>query len=102
MWENSRMKRIWSPVSAALILLTCYLLSGCANTGSGSAGLQVTSVSRAQGLQIAEQFCDDLAEMANESALQRMASRTLEIGISNDDVSAIVDYAQSTQCPDQF
>lgn len=94
------MKTALLAACAALVLAT-YCLAGCSAAGPGSA-LQVTSISAAQGLEVAGQFCSDLAEMTIPAARKRMASRTYELGISGEDVSAIVDYAQFVQCPEQF
>lgn len=87
--------------TCATLVLATYCLAACSAAGAGSA-LQVTSISAAQGLEVAGQFCSDLAAMTIPEAHKRMASRTYKLGISGEDVSAIVDYAQWTECPEQF
>lgn len=51
---------------------------------------------------MADQFCSDLAKMTDEKAVDRMAVRASEMKVSDSDQDAIVDYAGTAICPDQF
>jgi hypothetical protein len=50
---------------------------------------------------MAQQFCDDLAELTYERAIERMATRAAAAELSTSDQDAIVDHAASL-CPDQL
>ncbi|MDR6794385.1 hypothetical protein J2X12_002878 [Pseudarthrobacter oxydans] len=51
---------------------------------------------------MAEQFCNDLASMSDESAVTRMATRAAAANLSSSDQDAIVDWAGTVVCPKQF
>lgn len=51
---------------------------------------------------MASQFCSDLKSMSDEEAIQRMAVRASEAKLSSKDQDAVVDYAGTVVCPEQF
>lgn len=64
--------------------------------------LRVTSVSSSEGRSMASQFCSDLKSMSDEKAIERMATRASAAKLSDSDQDAVVDYAGTVVCPEQF
>ena len=85
---------------AAIALAACCL-AACGAPKAAPA-LAVTSVTTAEAKTMADQFCADLAKMPDDKAIERMATRASVADLSAADQDAIVDYAGSTACPDQF
>ena len=94
------MKRPSSTAAATLLLAACCLAACGAPKAAPS--LAVTSVSTSEAKAIADQFCADLVKMTDAKAVERMAVRASESGLSSADQGAIVDYAGKVTCPEQF
>lgn len=89
----------------AALVLALPLAAGCLSACSGSKAapeIQVSSVSPAEGREMAVQFCNDLASMSDNDAVMRMATRAAAVNLSKSDQDAIVDYAGTVVCPKQF
>lgn len=89
----------------AALILALPLAAGCLSACAGSKAapeIQVSSVSPAEGREMAVQFCNDLASMSDDDAVMRMATRASVANLSKSDQDAIVEYVYVTLCPEQF
>lgn len=89
----------------ATLILALPLAAGSLSACSGSKEapeLRVTSVSLTEAREMAERFCNDLASMRDEEAIQRLAVEVSARETSKADQDAIVDYAGTVVCPKQF
>lgn len=94
------MTRRLATASAAL-LLAAGSLAACAGPKASSSTPPLDSISASEARTMAGQFCDDLGSMAYEKAIDRMAARAAEAGLSSGDQDAVVDLA-AKECPSEL